>query len=70
MDTEDFVEFRRGPVDRSQVQVINNRGERELTKIIPVQLDLLDAFAKFPYLGFLCIIEQQVLYGSDAVWPG
>ena len=64
MDAEDFVEVGARAIHLGHIEVVNHDGERELTKVIPVQLDLLNAFAQFPDLGFLGIVEQHVLCGS------
>ena len=64
MDAEDFVEVGAGAVHLGQIEVVNHDGQRKLAEVIPVQLDLLDAFAQFPDLGFLRIVEKHVLRGS------
>src|SRR6266851_9278321 len=53
MDAEDFIEVGACPVYFGHVQVVNHDSEGKLAKVIPVQLDLFDAFAEFPDLGFL-----------------
>ena len=52
VDAEHFVEVGARPIHLGQVEVVNNDGQRKLTEVIPVQLNLLDAFAEFPDLGF------------------
>src|ERR1700675_4790269 len=61
MDAENFIEVGACPVHFGQVQVVNHDSQRELTKVIPVQLNLLGPFAEFPDLGFLGIVEQHIL---------
>src|SRR5260370_37208772 len=48
VDAENFIEVGTGPVHLGQVQVVNDDGERELAKVVPVQLDLRNAFTEFP----------------------
>ena len=64
MDAEDFVEVGARTVHLGHIQVINHDGQGKLAKVIPVQLDFLDAFAEFPDLGFLGIVEKYVLCRS------
>ena len=64
VDAEDFIEVGARPVHLGHVEVVNHDGERKLAEVIPVQLDLLDAFAQFPDLGFLGIVEQHILRGQ------
>src|SRR5271157_6041534 len=66
VDAENLIEVGACPVYLGQVQVVNHDGEGELAKVVSVQFDLLDAFAEFPDLGFLVIVEQHVLCGSIA----
>src|ERR1019366_10612599 len=51
VDAEYLIEVGARPVYFGHVEVVNHDGERELTKVIPVQLDLLDAFTEFPNLA-------------------
>src|ERR1019366_4100684 len=45
VDAENFIEVCACLVHLGPVQVVNHDGEGKLAKVIPVQLDLLDAFA-------------------------
>src|SRR5260370_19618346 len=64
VDAENFIEVGTGPVHLGQVKVVNDDGERKLAKVVPVALELRNAFADCPYLGFLGIVEKHVLCGS------
>src|SRR5208283_1404327 len=64
VDAENLIEVGACPVHLGQVQVVNHDDERKLAKVVSVQLDFLDAFAEFPDLGLLGIVEQHVLCGS------
>ena len=64
VDAEYLIEFGACPVHLGHVEVVNHDGQGKLAKVIPVQLDLLDAFTEFPDLGFLGIVEEHVLCGS------
>ena len=64
VDAEDFVEVGARPVHLRHVEVVDHNGERKLSEVVAVQLDLLDAFAEFPNLGFLGVVEKHVLGGQ------
>ena len=61
---EDFVEIGAGTIDFGQIEVVDHDGQGKLPKVIAVQLDFLDAFAEFADLGFLGIVEQDILGGG------
>src|SRR5712664_3880535 len=61
VDAENFIEVGTGPVHLGQVQVVNDDSEGKLAKVVPVQLDLRNAFTEFPDLGFFGIVEKYVL---------
>src|ERR1700730_8019212 len=61
---EDFIEVGARAIHLAHIEFVNHDGERKLAKVIPVQLNLLDAFAQFPDLGFLGIVKQHVLCGT------
>ncbi len=63
MDAEHLIEVGAGTIYLGHVEVVDHDGEGKLAKVVPVQLNLLDAFAEFPDLGFLGIVEQYVLRG-------
>ena len=61
MDAEHLIEVGAGTIYVGHVEVVDHDGEGKLAKVVPVQLNLLDAFAEFPDLGFLGIVEQHIL---------
>src|SRR5229473_8327248 len=63
VDAEHLIEVGAGTIHLGYVEVVDHDGEGKLAKVVPVQLNLLDAFAEFPDLGFLGIVEQYVLRG-------
>src|SRR6266849_8420156 len=56
VNTEDLIELGACPVHLRRVQVINDDGQGKLAEIVPLELDLLDAFAEFPDLRLLRIV--------------
>ena len=63
VDAEDLIEVGACAVHLGQIEVVNHDGQRKVAEVVPVQLDFLDAFAEFPDLGFLRIVEEHVLRG-------
>src|ERR1700733_5628205 len=46
VNAENFIEVGTCPVYLGHVEVVNHDGQKELAKVIPVQLDLLAAFTE------------------------
>ena len=61
MNAEDLIKLSACAVHLRQIEVVNYNGQRKVAEVIPVQLDLLDAFTQFSDLGFFRIVEKRVL---------
>ena len=64
VDAEDFIEVGASAVHLGQFEIVNHYGERKLAKVVSAQLNLGNAFAELPDLGFLGIVEEHVLRGG------
>src|SRR5882672_8755621 len=53
VNAEHLIELGACPFHFCQFEVVNNDGQREVTEVIPLKLDLLDALTEFSYLRFL-----------------
>ena len=57
MHTEDLIKLGACMVHPRRVQVVDDDGEGKLAEIVPLELNLLDAFPEFPNLGLFRIVR-------------
>src|SRR5260370_24615847 len=61
VDAEEFVKLGASAVKLRVIEVVADDCQGELAEIVALEFELLDALPEFPDLGFLRVVEQNIL---------
>src|SRR5260370_41988409 len=61
VDAEEFVKLGASAVKLRLLEVVDDDCQGELAEIVALEFELLDALPEFPDLGFLRVVEQNIL---------